>query len=171
VNVLRMGNPLLNKPSRLVSDFNNPALDGIVLRLLETKSMFLGAGIAAPQIGFDLQIICFGGYTARYPCSAKAPEAQVLINPSYQAQTEDVSEAWEGCLSVPGMKGLVSRFEKIKYTGVNLDGDKVEGIASGYIARVIQHECDHLQGILFPQRVKDMRYFGFEEELTSEVVL
>lgn len=164
MTILRMGHPLLNCRSEEVLDFNSPDLDGIVEQLLEYRDRFEGAGLAAPQLGIAKRIICFGGKTKRYPEAGASP-VRILINPIIEPLSDEIESGWEGCLSVPGLRGLVDRFEYIRYTGFDVAGNQISAEASGFEARVLQHEVDHLDGILFPKRIKDFAHFGFEEEL------
>lgn len=170
-NILKMGHPLLNKTCQKVTEFNTPELDALVQALLEIQHQCEGAGMSAPQIGVDKQVMSFGGITSRYIESAGMPDAQVLINPSFRLTSNVMINGWEGCISVPGLRGLVSRYKDIIYSGYDINGNLVEGVATGFLARVMQHECDHLNGVLFPQRIKDFRCFGFEEELLCEAVV
>jgi len=162
IQVLKMGHPLLFKQCKTVTEFNCVGLDVLAERLLVAREHHQGAGIAAPQIGSDQRVICYGGKTQRYPMANACPP-KLLVNPAYQPLGDELNDDWEGCLSVPGLRGLVARFTHVKYTGFDVDGNPVNGQASGFLARVLQHEIDHLNGVLFPQRVKDFSYFGFEE--------
>jgi peptide deformylase len=168
--VLRMGHPLLLEKSHEVKQFSTKELQHLIRDLRDTMSAEEGAGIAAPQIGVLLRVVIFGvdKNNTRYPGRGEIPET-VLINPTI-APLGDVMEAgWEGCLSVPGMRGLVDRYQRIRYQGFNENGEKIEREVDGFHARVVQHECDHLLGILYPMRVKDMREFGFKEELKDKM--
>ncbi len=173
-NILRMGHPLLLQPSRPVQAFNTPELDALINDLKDTMHHASGAGLAAPQIGALLQVVIFGSSDSsdnpRYP-NEDHIEEQILINPvitpSYNEKGEEMSNGWEGCLSIPGMRGLVPRYESIQYTGYNERGDFRSVTVSGFHARVVQHECDHLWGKLYPMRMTDMSSFGFTEELST----
>jgi len=143
-------------------------LNQLVEDMIETMAVCDGAGLAAPQIGVDARIVFFGVvHNPRYPDAERVPQA-VLINPVFDPRGDDVDMAWEGCFSLPGMGGAVPGHTEIRYGGVNQLGGSIDRIVSGFHARVVQHECDHLDGILYPQRVPDMRYFGFTEELFAE---
>jgi len=166
--VLKMGNPVLLQVAEPVKAFNSPELDDLVTDLLETMSAQEGAGLAAPQIGISQRIVVFGvSATPRYP-DAEAVPTTVLINPVIEALDNEMDEDWEGCLSVPGLRGLVPRHRHIRYTGFDPAGQRFERTVSDFHARVVQHECDHLNGILYPQRIQDLRMFGFESELLDE---
>ena len=168
--IVKMGNKLLATPSTPIDDFkiiNTSHFKQLILNMRDTMEEKNGVGIAAPQIGCNQRIIMFGfEKNRRYPNEKPVPFT-VLINPIYQILSQDTNDGWEGCLSIPGLRGLVPRFNTIKYTGYNLEGKKISQIAEGFHARIIQHECDHLDGLLFPSRLKDPRLFGFEEELTQ----
>jgi len=166
--VLKMGNPLLLQVAEPVSAFNSPDLDRLVIDLFETMDAQEGVGLAAPQIGISQRIVVFGvTVNPRYP-DVEAVPTTVLINPVIEALDEEMDEDWEGCLSVPGLRGLVPRHRHIRYTGFDPSGQRFERIVSDFHARVVQHECDHLDGILYPQRIQDLRMFGFESELLDE---
>src|SRR3990172_393160 len=155
--VLLMGHPLLMQKAQPVTQFNNPELD--------TMAAQIGAGLAAPQIGVSQRIVIFGVESnPRYP-DVEAVPTTVLINPEVEILGKETDEMWEGCLSVPGMRGLVERYTHLRYTGYDQHGNRFEREARGFHARVVQHECDHLDGILYPRRIKDLRLFGFTEEL------
>ena len=165
--VLRMGEMSLFEPSEEVTEFNTQTLDSLITDMWDTMAAENGAGIAAPQIGVNLRVVIFGyEENSRYPDEAAIPQT-VLINPVITPVGEEVEEGWEGCLSVPGMRGLVPRFTHIRYRGVNQFGQSIDREVDGFHARVVQHECDHLDGILYPQRIEDMYFFGFSEELES----
>ena len=166
--VLRMGDPFLLQRAKEVEVFDTAELHQLIDDMLETMVACDGAGLAAPQIGVDLRVVIFGiEHNPRYPDAEQVPQT-VLINPTIEPCGEEIAVAWEGCLSVPGMRGAVPRYTKIRYTGVNQLGEAIDRTVSGFHARVVQHECDHLDGILYPQRIKDMRYFGFIDELFAE---
>jgi peptide deformylase len=167
--VLRIGHPLLLEKSHTISEFNTPELDNLVRDLRETMHAKDGAGIAAPQIGVLKRVVIFGiEDNPRYPDAESVPET-VLINPLITPLDDEMEEGWEGCLSVPGMRGLVSRYRRIHYEGHDARGKIISRRVEGFHARVVQHECDHLDGILYPQRIKDMRQFGFTDELYDKV--
>lgn len=163
--VLKMGNAQLAQPALPVVDFTDVDLKHIIQNLIDTMHDKGGVGIAAPQIGVNKRIIIFGSdKNPRYPNEKPVPFT-VLINPTIKCLSEKMIAGWEGCLSVPGLRGLVSRYEKIQYQGVGLNGKRITRVAEGFHARVVQHEYDHLDGILFPQRMQDLSNFGFEDEL------
>ncbi len=163
--VLRMGDPRLLQVSAPVSAFGTPELRALVQDMQDTMAAMNGAGIAAPQIGVQLQVVIFGvGANPRYPDADQVPYT-VLCNPAITPLDAQEEEGWEGCLSVPGMRGIVPRHANVRYTGCDLDGNPIDRTVSGFHARVVQHECDHLWGILYPMRIRDMSRFGFTEEL------
>lgn len=163
--VLRMGDPRLLQVSAPVSAFGTPELRALVQDMQDTMAAMNGAGIAAPQIGVQLQVVIFGvGANPRYPDADQVPYT-VLCNPAITPLDALEEEGWEGCLSVPGMRGIVPRHANVRYTGCDLDGNPIDRTVSGFHARVVQHECDHLWGILYPMRIRDMSRFGFTEEL------
>ncbi len=163
--VLRMGDPVLLKVAEAVPTFNNPALNALIKDLLDTMAAQDGAGLAAPQIGVSQRVVVFGiAANPRYPDEESIPMT-VLINPVIEPLSDEVEEGWEGCLSVPGLRGRVPRYTHIRYSGFDQFGVKIDREVRDFHARVVQHECDHLDGILYPQRMSDMRAFGFEAEL------
>ena len=163
--VLRMGDPRLLEPARPVADFDTPELHELIVDMRETMTALNGAGLAAPQICVGLQVVIFGlDHNPRYPDAEAVPQT-VLINPKLTVLDEEMEEGWEGCLSVPGMRGLVPRFRRLRYRGVDAWGNPIDRSVEGFHARVVQHECDHLAGILYPMRIRDLRNFGFIEEL------
>lgn len=163
--VLRMGDPRLLRTSRPVEKFDTPELHELIADMSETMKHLNGAGLAAPQIGVDLRLVIFGiEANPRYPDAEQVPFT-VLINPQITPLTDELEDAWEGCLSVPGMRGVVPRLAKLRYTGFDQYGQPIDRTAEHFHARVVQHECDHLDGILYPMRIEDFRYFGFNEEL------
>jgi peptide deformylase len=164
--VLRMGDPALLKVSAPVRDLDSPELQALLLDMRDTMAALDGAGLAAPQIGVPLRVVIFGtgAPNPRYP-DAEVVAPTVLINPEIEPIGEQMEEGWEGCLSVPGMRGLVPRYAEIHYRGVDEQGHGIERRVHGFHARVVQHEVDHLDGILYPMRIIDMRDFGFQEEL------
>src|SRR5690348_13747783 len=163
--VLRMGHPVLRERSRPVESFGTPELAALVADMKDTMAAKNGAGLAAPQIGVGQRVVIFG-VTAnpRYPDAEEVPFT-VLVNPKIVLLTREVEEGWEGCLSVPGMRGVVPRYTKLRYSGFDEHGNPIEREAEGFHARVVQHECDHLDGILYPQRMTDLSRFGFTKEL------
>lgn len=163
--ILKMGNPKLLQPSEPVEAFGTPELETLIEDMFDTMAANSGAGLAAPQIGVNLRIVIFG-VTAnpRYPDAESVPTT-VLINPTIEVLSQDTGEDWEGCLSVPGLRGLVRRPNKIRYTGFDQYGQPIDRSVSGFHARVVQHEVDHLDGILYPMRMEDLRQLGFEDEL------
>lgn len=166
--ILKMGDPRLLRVAKPVEDVRDPALKAIIADMYETMYAANGVGLAAPQIGIDLRLMIFGFDTnPRYPDAAPVP-LTTLVNPWLEMLTEAVEDGWEGCLSVPGMRGLVPRAPHIRYGGTLDDGGVFVREAWGFHARVFQHEFDHLNGILYPQRVSDMTRFGFTEALFPE---
>jgi peptide deformylase len=163
--VLKMGDPLLLKVAEPVTTFDTPELQALIADMLDTMKALSGAGIAAPQIGVSQQVVIFGGFKSpRYPDAEEIPFT-VLINPVLTPLAEDEEDGWEGCLSVPGMRGLVPRYTQLRYQGVDQYGNEIDRTVSGFHARVVQHEVDHLLGILYPMRIRDMRQFGFIEAM------
>ena len=166
--VLRMGELSLLQRAGEVEHFDTPELEALIQDMLDTMRANDGAGLAAPQIGVDKRVVVFGVDTnPRYPDAEDVPMT-VLINPEITPVGEETDLAWEGCLSVPDMRGLVPRYTKIRYTGFDQKGNRIDRSVSSFHARVVQHECDHLDGILYPQRITDIRYFGFIDELFAE---
>jgi len=165
--VLKIGNPILNQISQPVKSINEELKQGLIQDMLDTMAAENGAGIAAPQIGVNLRLIIFGiDKNPRYPEAEPVPMT-ILINPVVTPLTEDKQTGWEGCLSVPGYRGKVTRYSRIRYTGVDENGVRMVRVVSGFHAVVVQHEVDHLDGILYPQRIADMREFGLTEELEA----
>ena len=163
--VLRMGDPRLLEVSKKVETFDTPELHELVSDMEATMRALSGAGLAAPQIGVGLQVAIFGlDFNPRYPEAEPVPYT-VLVNPQLEAVGETVEEGWEGCLSVPGMRGLVPRYKRLSYRGCDQYGNPIDRTVEDFHARVVQHEVDHLFGILYPMRIRDMRNFGFNEEL------
>ncbi len=163
--VLKMGDPLLFKVAEPVADFDTPELNLVIADMFDTMKALNGAGLAAPQIGVPKRIVIFGiESNPRYPDVEPVPTT-VLINPEIEFLTQEREDGWEGCLSVPGMRGVVSRCTHLRYRGFDPVGNPIAREAHGFHARVVQHECDHLDGILYPMRLKDMRLFGFEDTL------
>ena len=167
--VLRMGHPELRRVAELVPEheFGSARIASLVEDLWDTMAARGGVGLAATQIGEASRVVVFGmESSARYPNAPAIPRT-VLLNPVIEPLDDEMEEAWEGCLSVPGMRGLVPRHLRIRYGGVTPEGVGVDREAAGFHARVVQHECDHLDGILYPMRMTDMSRFGFEEELAD----
>lgn len=163
--VLHMGDPRLLQPSQPVERFGTPELEVLIADMHDTMQALDGAGLAAPQIGVLLQVAIFGvSRNPRYPDAEEVPYT-VLLNPLITPMGDQMEEGWEGCLSVPGLRGLVPRYEKVRYRGFDAKGNPIDRSVSGFHARVVQHECDHLQGILYPMRMRDMSRFGFTEVL------
>ena len=163
--VLRMGDPRLLRVSRPVEAFDTAELHALIEDMKDTMSALNGAGLAAPQIGVDLQVAIFGvGSNPRYPDAEPVPHT-VLVNPKLEPLDEELEDGWEGCLSVPGMRGLVPRYKRLRYRGFDQYGNVIDRTAADFHARVVQHEYDHLAGILYPMRIEDLRNFGFIEEL------
>jgi peptide deformylase len=163
--VLRMGHPVLRERARPVEAFDTAELRALVQDMKDTMADLNGAGLAAPQIGVSQRVVIFGvEKNPRYPDAEEVPFT-VLVNPVITMLTREVEEGWEGCLSVPGMRGVVPRYTKLRYTGFDEHGNPIDREADGFHARVVQHECDHLDGILYPMRMTDMSRFGFTEEL------
>ncbi|HEY4541858.1 MAG TPA: peptide deformylase [Noviherbaspirillum sp.] len=167
--ILKMGDARLLRQAQPVTQFDTPELHTLVADMFETMRAASGAGLAAPQIGVDLQLVIFGfGSNVRYPDAPPVPQT-VLINPVLTPLSEEVEEGWEGCLSVPGMRGMVPRWQRLRYEGFDQYGDTIARDAEGFHARVVQHECDHLNGILYPMRIKDFSRFGFTEVLFPDL--
>lgn len=163
--VLRMGHPLLLLPAAPVQRVGTAELRELVADMDDTMRALSGAGIAAPQIGVSLRVVIFEvRHNPRYPQAEPVPYT-VLVNPTLDLLGDERDAAWEGCLSVPGLRGVVARHTHLRYRGFDLDGRPLDRTVTGFHARVVQHEVDHLDGILFPMRVADMRSFGFEDEL------
>jgi peptide deformylase len=163
--VLKMGDPRLLERSRPVEAFGTPELRELIADMRDTMARLNGAGLAAPQIGVPLRVVIFGvTRNPRYPDAEEVPDT-VLINPVITPIGEEIEEAWEGCLSVPGMRGVVPRFKHLGYRGFDESGNPIDRRVEGFHARVVQHECDHLDGILYPMRIRDMSKFGFVDVL------
>jgi peptide deformylase len=160
-----MGDPRLLEPSQPVECFDTAELHSLVADMDDTMRALDGAGLAAPQIGVLMQVAIFSvEANPRYPDAEPVPYT-VLINPRLTPVGKDMEEGWEGCLSVPGMRGLVPRYRHLRYQGFDPKGNPIDRTVTGFHARVVQHECDHLAGILYPMRIRDLRNFGFNEEL------
>jgi peptide deformylase len=164
--ILKMGDARLLRHAQPVTCFDTPELHALVRDLLDTMAAANGAGLAAPQVGVDLQVVIFGSDqpNPRYPEAPVVPRT-VLINPVITPLGGEEEEGWEGCLSVPGLRGVVPRWKRIRYQGVDVLGQAIDRVAEGFHARVVQHECDHLWGKLYPMRVRDFTRFGFTEVL------
>jgi peptide deformylase len=165
-DILKMGDPRLLAVARPVARFDTPELHALIADMHDTMQAANGAGLAAPQIGVDLQLVMFGtdAPNPRYPEAPPVPKT-VLLNPVVTPLGDEEEEGWEGCLSVPGLRGVVPRWQRIRYTGFDPKGRAVDRVAEGFHARVVQHECDHLVGKLYPMRVRDFSKFGFTEVL------
>jgi peptide deformylase len=168
--ILKMGDPRLLRVAQPVKQFNTPELHALLIDLQDTMQAANGAGLAAPQIGVDLQVVIFGSgeFNPRYPDAPVVPRT-VLINPVLTPLSDDEEEGWEGCLSVPGMRGVVPRFKRLRYQGFDEVGQPIDRTVEGFHARVVQHECDHLIGMLYPMRVRNFAQFGFTEVLFPEL--
>jgi len=167
--ILKMGDPRLLRVAKPVERFATPELRALVGDMFETMHAARGAGLAAPQIGVDLALVIFGfRVNERYPDAPPVPET-VLVNPRIEADGDAEEEGWEGCLSVPGMRGVVPRLARIRYRGFDIEGRPIERLAEGFHARVVQHECDHLEGKLYPMRIRDFSRFGFTSVLLPEL--
>lgn len=163
--VLRMGNPLLLQRAEEIAQFDTPELHALIQDMQDTMAHMNGAGIAAPQIGVSQRVVIFGvGHNPRYPDAEQVPYT-VLVNPVLRPIGDSKEEGWEGCLSVPGMRGFVSRYSRLHYSGFDQYGNPIDRLVSGFHARVVQHECDHLDGILYPMRIDDLRKFGYTDVL------
>jgi len=170
-DVLRMGDERLLRQAEPVRDFNSKELHSLLADMLETMTHLNGAGLAAPQIGVNLQVVIFGvSRNERYPEAPEVPQT-TLINPVIEPVGSELEDGWEGCLSVPGLRGVVPRFRKIRYRGFDECGTPYVVLAEGFHARVVQHECDHLAGILYPMRIRDFSRFGFIDALFPGQVL
>jgi peptide deformylase len=167
--ILKMGDPRLLRVAKPVEQFDTPELRELIADMFETMADANGAGLAAPQIGVDLQLVIFGfDRNERYPDAPAVPKT-VLINPTIAPIGEDETEGWEGCLSVPGLRGVVPRWERIRYTGVDPQGNPIDREAEGFHARVVQHEVDHLLGRLYPTRMRDLTRLGYTSVLFPEM--
>ena len=163
--VLKMGDPRLLEKSRPVEAFGTPELRELIADMRETMAHLNGAGLAAPQIGVPLRVVIFGvKRNPRYPDAEEVPDT-VLVNPIVTPVGEAMEEAWEGCLSVPGLRGVVPRHSRVHYRGFDETGATIDRMVEGFHARVVQHECDHLDGILYPMRIRDFANFGFVDVL------
>ena len=168
--VLRMGEPLLLQKAQPVTAFNTPELQALIEDMQDTMQAMNGAGIAAPQIGVSLQVVIFGQKESESRSNPRYPDADlvpytILINPTLTPINDEMEDGWEGCLSVPGMRGVVPRHQRLHYTGFDQFGHVIDRLVSGFHARVVQHECDHLNGILYPMRIADLSQFGYVDVL------
>jgi peptide deformylase len=168
--ILKMGDPRLLRVAQPVREFDTPQLHALIADMQDTMRAANGAGLAAPQIGEDLQLVIFGtdAPNPRYPDAPPVPRT-VLLNPDITPLGAEEEEDWEGCLSVPGLRGVVPRWRRIRYSGVDESGRRIEREVEGFHARVVQHECDHLAGTLYPMRVRDFSRFGFTDVLFPDL--
>ncbi|SDX39557.1 peptide deformylase [Collimonas sp. OK242] len=167
--ILKMGDPRLLRQAEAVTAFNAPELEALIADMFDTMHAANGAGLAAPQIGVNLQVVIFGFKdNVRYPDAPAVPET-VLINPVLTPLSEEIEDGWEGCLSVPGMRGVVPRWSRVHYEGFDQFGARISRDVDDFHARVVQHETDHLNGILYPMRIKDFTRFGYTEVLFPEL--
>ncbi|MFZ4803618.1 MAG: peptide deformylase [Synechococcus lacustris] len=166
--ILRLGDPRLRQRAKAVGDPFDSSLAELIADLEDTMAAHQGAGLAAPQIGVALRVVLFGGggVNPRYPDAAPVPHT-LLINPVLTPLADEQQEGWEGCLSVPGLRGRVRRWQQLRYQGLDAAGNKIERCVEGFHARVVQHECDHLDGVLFPDKLSDPAAFGFIPELEA----
>ena len=164
-DILKMGDPRLLRQAEPVTAFDTPELQALIVDLFDTMHAANGAGLAAPQIGVNLQVVIFGfKENIRYPDAPQVPET-VLLNPVLEPLSDQMEEGWEGCLSVPGLRGIVPRYQRLRYSGFDPSGHPIVREVDGFHARVVQHECDHLIGMLYPMRVRDFSRFGYTEVL------
>jgi peptide deformylase len=169
--ILKMGDARLLRVAQPVQTFDTPELHALIADMFDTMHAANGAGLAAPQIGVDLRVVIFGfEKNPRYPDAEPVPPT-VLINPQLTPLADAQEDGWEGCLSVPGLRGMVPRHAKLRYTGFDQFGAPIDRTVQGFHARVVQHECDHLDGVLYPMRVKDFTQFGFTEVLFPGVAV
>ena len=163
--ILKMGDPRLLRQAEPIREFGTPELENLIADMFDTMHAANGAGLAAPQVGVNLQMVIFGfKQNARYPDAPPVPET-VLLNPVLTPLSDDQEDGWEGCLSVPGLRGMVPRWTRLRYHGVDQSGHPIDREVDGFHARVVQHECDHLQGVLYPMRIKDFSRFGYTDVL------
>jgi len=172
--ILRMGDPRLLRVSEPVRDFESDGIRVLLVDMFDTMRAANGAGLAAPQIGVPLRVVIFGtddptARNPRYPDADPVPST-VLINPVLSMLSDEMEEGWEGCLSVPGLRAVVPRHRRLRYVGVDAQGNTIDRVVDGFHARVVQHECDHLDGILYPMRVRDFSRFGFTDVLFPGLV-
>lgn len=167
--VLRMGDPVLLQVAAPIERFDTPELHALIQDMQDTMQYMNGAGIAAPQIGVSSRVVIFGvGANPRYPDAEEVPYT-VLINPQLTPLADEMEDGWEGCLSVPGMRGVVPRYTQLHYSGFDQYGNAIDRTVTGFHARVVQHECDHLDGILYPMRIREMARFGFTDVLFPDM--
>ncbi len=167
--ILKMGDPRLLRVAEPVTKFNTPELDALIADMFDTMHAANGAGLAAPQIGVNLRLVIYGfKQNTRYPDAPSVPET-VLINPKLRPLSAERDDGWEGCLSVPGLRGMVPRFRALHYEGFDQFGNVISRDAEDFHARVVQHECDHLDGILYPMRIEDFTQFGYVDVLFPEM--
>ncbi|HEX7381684.1 MAG TPA: peptide deformylase [Nevskiaceae bacterium] len=167
-DILKMGDARLLRVARPVDPLPSAALDALIADMFDTMHAAGGVGLAAPQVGVDLQVVIFGfDHSERYPDAPAVPRT-VLVNPVVTPLDTQTEDGWEGCLSVPGLRGVVPRWRKIRYVGFEPSGRRIEREAEGFHARVVQHECDHLQGVLYPMRIRDFSRFGYTDVLFPE---
>ena len=165
--IIRMGDPRLLQVSKSIDDPTSKEISALINDMQDTMAAYNGAGLAAPQIADFRRLVIFGGVSSsRYPDMDPVPFT-ILMNPEIETIGDEIIESWEGCLSVPGMRGLVPRYQRIRYTGIDETGALIDREVAGFHAIVVQHECDHLDGILYPMRMDNMAMFGFEEELSQ----
>ena len=163
--ILKMGDPRLLQQAEAITEFGTPELQALIADMFDTMHAADGAGLAAPQIGVNLQLVIFGfRQSPRYPDAPPVPET-VLLNPVLLPLSDAMENGWEGCLSVPGLRGVVPRFTSLRYSGVDQFGNEIVRDVDGFHARVVQHECDHLMGVLYPMRIEDFSQFGYTEVL------
>ena len=170
-DILKMGDPRLLRIAPPVPDamLGSAELDALIADMFDTMHAADGVGLAAPQIGVDLQLVIFGfEHSERYPDAPEVPQT-ILLNPVITPLSQDMEEGWEGCLSVPGLRGIVPRYARVRYRGFDPSGQPIDREVAGFHARVVQHECDHLDGVLYPMRVRDFSRFGFTEVLFPDV--
>lgn len=167
--ILKMGDPRLLRVAEPVTEFDTPAMKALIADMFDTMHHANGAGLAAPQIGVNLQLVIYGfKNNGRYPDAPAVPET-VLINPVLTPLSDEKEEAFEGCLSVPGLRGSVPRFTQLRYEGVDQYGNKISRDVDGFHARVVQHEVDHLLGILYPMRIEDFSKFGYTQVMFPDM--
>lgn len=168
-SILRMGDPRLLEKSQPVTNITDPAIRGLIQDMFDTMEAAGGVGLAAPQIGVGLQVVIFGfNKSERYPDAPPVPQT-ILINPVITPLSDEEELGWEGCLSVPGMRGEVQRYRQIRYQGIDTQGNIIDRTVEGFHARVVQHECDHLIGKLYPMQMRDMSRFGYTEVLFPDL--
>ncbi|MBF8179428.1 MAG: peptide deformylase [Burkholderiaceae bacterium] len=167
--ILKMGDPRLLRVAEPVKEFGTPELEALIADMFDTMHAANGAGLAAPQIGVNLRLVIYGfKQNTRYPDAPPVPET-VLINPKLRPLSAEMVDGWEGCLSVPGLRGVVPRFSALHYEGFDQYGNVISRDADGFHARVVQHECDHLDGILYPMRITDLSQFGYVDILFPDL--